>query len=107
MKLAKAINDKKIIIISVLLFFYIILNLLDGERGLVSYYENQNIKKQLLKEKSSLIKQLALVEKKNELLTVSDLKNLIETSRKYAIPILEYLDRINFTYRSGNDRKLM
>ena len=69
MKLAKAINDKKIIIISVLLFFYIILNLLDGERGLVSYYENQNIKKQLLKEKSSLIKQLALVEKKNELLT--------------------------------------
>ena len=45
--------------------------------------------------------------KKNDLLTVSDLKNLIETSRKYAIPILEYLDRINFTYRSGNDRKLM
>ena len=45
--------------------------------------------------------------KKNELLTVSDLKNLIETSRKYAIPILEYLDKINFTYRSGNDRKLM
>ena len=45
--------------------------------------------------------------KKNELLTVSDLKNLIETSRKYAIPILEYLDRINFTYRSDNDRKLM
>ena len=69
MKLTKIINNKKITIITVFLFFYIILNLLDGERGLVSYYENQNIKKQLLNEKSSLIKQLALVEKKNELLT--------------------------------------
>ena len=44
--------------------------------------------------------------KKNDLLTVSDLKNLIETSRKYAIPILEYLDRIKFTYRDNNERKL-
>ena len=69
MKLTRIINNKKVTIISVFLFFYIILNLLDGERGLVSYYENQNIKKQLLNEKSSLIKQLALVEKKNELLT--------------------------------------
>ena len=45
--------------------------------------------------------------KRNNLLTVSDLKNLVGTSRKYAIPILEYLDKINFTYRSGNNRKLI
>ena len=45
------------------------LNLLDGERGLISYYEKQNIKKQLLEEKIFLTEQLEVVEKKNELLT--------------------------------------
>ena len=60
------INRKKITIISFFLFFYIILNLLDGERGLISYYEKQNINKQLLEEKNFLTKQLNIVEKKVE-----------------------------------------
>ena len=63
------INRKKITIVGFFLFFYIMLNLLDGERGLISYHEKQNIKKQLLEEKSFLTERLALVEKKNELLT--------------------------------------
>ena len=45
--------------------------------------------------------------KKQSSINISEFKDLINSSRKYAIPILEYLDRINFTYRSGNDRKLM
>ena len=43
----------------------------------------------------------------NNSLKVSDLKDLIGVSRKYAIPILEYLDKIQFTYREGNERKLI
>ena len=44
--------------------------------------------------------------KNNESINVSEFKNLINSSRKYAIPILEYLDKIKFTYRDNNERKL-
>ena len=69
MKFIKIINQKRFILISVFLFFYITLNLLDGERGLISYYDKQKKREQLVEQKKSLIVQLALVEKKNILLT--------------------------------------
>ena len=43
----------------------------------------------------------------NEKMTVSDLKKIAKTSRKYAVPILEYLDKLKITYREGNFRKLL
>ena len=45
------------------------LNLLDGERGLLSYYEKQKVIKQFSQEKKSLKHQLNLIEKRNSLLT--------------------------------------
>ena len=45
------------------------LNLLDGERGLISYYDKQQTIKNLLNEKESLIYKLNLIDKKNSLLT--------------------------------------
>jgi selenocysteine-specific elongation factor len=39
-------------------------------------------------------------------ITVSELRELIGTTRKYAIPICEYLDRTNFTKRQGDLRVL-
>jgi hypothetical protein len=45
------------------------LNLLDGQRGLISFYEKQKLKEQLIKEKKMLTKQIASVQKKNSLLT--------------------------------------
>ena len=45
------------------------LNLFDGERGLISYYEKQKRIEQLSQEKESLVLQLDSVEKKNSLLT--------------------------------------
>ena len=71
------INKKKITLISIFLLLYIILNLFDGERGLISYYEKQRLKDQLIQEKNFLIKELALVEKKNNLLTVPAGDNVI------------------------------
>jgi selenocysteine-specific elongation factor len=50
---------------------------------------------------------LILFFNKNSAINVSEFKNLVNTSRKYAIPIFEYLDKINFTYRVGNERKLI
>ena len=69
MRFLEIINQKKFTLISIFLFFYVTLNLLDGERGLISYYEKQKIIEQLFQEKKSLALQLDLVEKKNGLLT--------------------------------------
>ena len=64
MEFIKIISQKKFTLISILLFFYVILNLLDGERGLISFYEKQNIKKSLIQEKQILVEKLFFVEKK-------------------------------------------
>ena len=69
MRFLEIINRKKFALISVFLFLYVILNLLDGERGLISYYEKQTLIKDLVAEKKSLENQLYLIEKKNNLLT--------------------------------------
>ena len=69
MRFVEIINKKKFTLISVILFIYVLLNLLDGERGLISYYEKQKTLERLFQEKKSLNLQLYLVEKKNSLLT--------------------------------------
>ena len=40
-------------------------------------------------------------------LSVPEFKELAGTSRKYAVPLLEYLDKQKITYRDGNSRKLV
>ena len=58
MRFIKIFIDKKFTLISIFLLLYVILNLLDGERGLISYYQ-----------KKLFSKKLANVEKKNSLLS--------------------------------------
>ena len=79
-------------LITIFLFSYVILNLVDGERGLISYYEKQTIKKQLIIEKTNLTKQLASMEKKNSLLT-----NTID------LDYLETLYRQKFMFGKSNE----
>ena len=69
MRFLEIINQKKFTLVSIFLFLYIILNFLDGERGLISYYEKQKVIDQLFQEKKFLVVQLDLIEKKNNLLT--------------------------------------
>ena len=38
-------------------------------------------------------------------MNISDFKKIADTSRKYAVPLLEYLDKEKITYRDGNERK--
>ena len=40
-------------------------------------------------------------------MSVSEFKELAETSRKYAVPLLEYFDKKKITFREGNSRKLV
>ena len=51
MKFLKIIKEKKITLISILFFSYIILNLVDGERGLISYIDKQKQIQELQNEK--------------------------------------------------------
>ena len=59
------------------------LNLIDGERGLISYFEKKEIINNLAKKESLLTKKLNLIEKKNVMLTdVIDLDYLETIYRK-------------------------
>ena len=69
MKFIEIISRKKFTLISILLLIYILLNLLDGKRGLISYYEKKKLIINLLEEKSLLVERLSFIEKKNSLLT--------------------------------------
>ena len=69
MRFVETINKKKFTLISIFLFLYVMLNLLDGERGLISYYEKQKRIEQLFQKKESLVLKLDSIEKKNSLLT--------------------------------------
>ena len=83
MRFIEIINHKKFTLISIFLFLYVVLNLFDGERGLISYFEKQKIKEQLLQEQKSLALHIDLIEKKNSLLTdIVDLDYLETLYRK-------------------------
>ncbi len=69
MKFVEIINRNKFALISILLFLIVMLNLLDGKRGLISYYEKLKLKNELIEESNKLTSQLKLFEKKNSLLT--------------------------------------
>ena len=69
MRYVQIINQKKFTLIAIFLFLYVLINLLEGQRGLISYYEKQKIKELLIEEKKTLSIKLVMVEKKNKLLT--------------------------------------
>ncbi|MBC8311686.1 MAG: selenocysteine-specific translation elongation factor, partial [Candidatus Marinimicrobia bacterium] len=55
---------------------------------------------------SSLREKVVKFFEKESELSVSQFKDLADTSRKYAVPLLEYFDKQKITYRDGNCRKL-
>ena len=69
MRFVQIINRKKITLISIFLCLYVMTNLLDGERGLISYYEKHKVIEKLFQEKKLLLSKLSSIEKKNSLLT--------------------------------------
>jgi cell division protein DivIC len=69
MRFLEIINKKKFTLISLILFSFVILNLLDGKRGLISYYEKKEIKESLLVEKENLINELKVTQIRNNLLS--------------------------------------
>ena len=63
------IKNNYFILISTVLFLYFFFNLLDGERGLISYFEKKNILKELKDERKNVVNKISELEIKNSLLT--------------------------------------
>ena len=81
--------------------------------GIVNYLESKNkiikINSDLFYSYNTLNKikdKMKVHFKTTNLLTIPEFKKISKTTRKLAVPLLEYLDKINFTYRFENSRKL-
>ena len=73
------IKKNYFLLISTILFLYFFFNLLDGERGLVSYFEKKNILNKLKNEKIKISNKINELEDKNLLLTDNLDLDYIET----------------------------
>ena len=63
------IKNNYFILISTILFLYFFFNLLDGERGLISYFEKKNILNELKNERLNVVNKINDLKIKNSLLT--------------------------------------
>ena len=63
------IKKNYFILVSTILFLYFFFNLLDGQRGLISYFEKKNILNELKYEKFNVANKIDKLEIKNSLLT--------------------------------------
>ena len=75
----KKIKKNYFLLIVTFLFLYFFFNLLDGERGLFSYFKKNNLFKNLQKEETQLIKKIEKLEFKNSLLSNNLNLDFIET----------------------------
>ena len=69
MRLIKIFKTKKIFFLNIFLTLYVGINLISGERGLISYFEKKNLEEKLSKKDLRLSKELNEIEKKNKLLS--------------------------------------
>ena len=73
------IKKKYFILLSTFFFLYFFFNLLDGERGLISYFEKKKILEELKNQKNELTHKINNLEIKNSLLTDNLDLDYIET----------------------------
>ena len=93
MKIVEILKKNYFLLISTFFFIYIAFNLLDGERGLFSYFEKKEIQNQLIKKKNNLTAELIDTEKK--ILLLSEIIDL---------DYLEILYREKFFYGKPNEK---
>jgi selenocysteine-specific elongation factor len=81
-----------------------ILNILAKERSIVRISESLYLSAASYEGMISLLQ--TFFSKKAEL-TIAEFRDMLNTSRKYALPFLEYLDSNRITLRTGDVRKLI
>ena len=93
MKIVEILKKNYFLLVSTFFLIYIVFNLLDGERGLFSYFEKKEIQNQLIQKKNNLIAKLIDTEKKILLL-----------SENIDLDYLEILYREKFFYGKPNEK---
>ena len=93
MRMVEILKKNYFLLISTFFFVYIAFNLLDGERGLFSYFEKKEIQNQLIQKKNNLTAELNDVEEKILLLT-----------ENIDLDYLEILYREKFFYGKPNEK---
>jgi hypothetical protein len=93
MRIVEILKKNYFLLISTFFFVYIAFNLLDGERGLFSYFEKKEIQNQLIQKKNNLIAELDDIERK-----------IILLSDNIDLDYLEILYRKKFFYGKPNEK---
>ena len=73
MRLLESLKKKKLILFNIFLTLYVGINLIGGERGLISYFEKKNIQQELVKKKIILNMELKDLKHKIKLISNNDL----------------------------------
>ena len=91
MRLIESLKRKKFILLNIFLTLYIGINLIGGERGLISYFDKKRIYEEL--------------EVKNEVLTseLKDLENKISLVKNNDFDYLDMLYREKFRYGTKDE----
>ena len=76
MRLIESFKNKKLILFNIFLTLYVGINLVGGERGLVSYFEKKKIHQELIQKEAVLNKDLQDLKHKIKLITNNDLDYL-------------------------------
>ena len=64
MRLIESFKKKKFILLNIFLTLYVGINLIGGERGLISFYEKNKLQKELIVKEKKLIEELKIYDKK-------------------------------------------
>tara|TARA_X000001036_G_scaffold359171_1_gene341801 strand:- start:224 stop:517 length:294 start_codon:yes stop_codon:yes gene_type:complete len=76
MWLIESFKKKKLILLNIFLTFYVGINLVGGERGLISYFKKKEIQQELTKKEMILSEELEDLKHKIKLITNNDLDYL-------------------------------
>ena len=76
MRLIESFKKKKFILLNIFFTFYIGINLIGGERGLISYFDKKNTYEKLMKEEKVLTAKLKNLDHKISLINKNDLDYL-------------------------------
>ena len=91
MRLIESFKNKKLILFNIFLTLYVGINLLGGERGLVSYFEKKKLYQELIQKEETLIVKL------------QDLKHKIKLIKNNDLDYLDMLYREKFRYGTKNE----
>ena len=69
MQLITIFKNKKLFLLNIFLTIYVAVNLIGGERGLLSYIDKKNIEKELISKELALSQKLNIIKNKNKLLS--------------------------------------